>query len=819
MTIFSSSAQSYWDAGLPAIPLYRKAKNPAITQWDRYSSEMPAPQMQELWKHQYKNGNIGLPLGPQSNMVAIDVDSDDPTLSKILTDLLPETPWVRIGKKGRVMMYRWNNDRNAKIRLDDGSTLVEILGRGNQVVLPPSIHPDTDRPYTSNCNLWDVTDQLVPLPFEFESMLREALIEAGFKLSIRGSARVTDYISVGSRDNQMNSLAGLYSWAVIRGERTLIESLDMMESWCKNFVEHVAGDEIDSEKGRMKICEYVRRDVLEKNMILPKGWDDGLDDEQLKGLGLLFDEEKEAWEPQKILDYLKTEFFKYPGKDNAGRPRVIDYAIQRMVHNESVSELDQDRIFKWISQVCGGLFTIPGMRKRLRQLEQGAINGTDQTELAKAVYEDLSQYGEIRYDQDRFWQWEGSFWKVLETTDILRHIQDRYGACQAARKYNDHKGILSVMASQCTRPLGEVNDRGVNFANGFLDEDLQLRQHDPKYGQTYILPFRYMPGESGKCTRFKDMLFRYWGEDDDYEQKVAALQEAMCATLFGISTDYQRAICLYGAGKCGKSQILEIIQHLLPPGARCNVPPSSWNDRFAPADIANKLLNVCGELSDSKKIQGDRFKEIVAGETIRGEFKNMNGFDFRPRAANWFASNFLPISTDYSDGFNRRWLFLQFQHKIADGERVVRMGELVVMEEREQIVAWAIEALPRLRANGDYTLPKSHHYLVEEMANENNSVRFFLMKSGKVAIGVKSLKDSTKKSSPRISCTDLHNEYYAFCLTAVNARPVALQKFNRVMRELAIELGFQTGIEPGAMGEPTQYCENLTLVTAKRKAS
>ena len=54
------------------------------------------------------------------------------------------------------------------------------------------------------------------------------------------------------------------------------------------------------------------------------------------------------------------------------------------------------------------------------------------------------------------------------------------------------------------------------------------------------------------------------------------------------------------------------------------------------------------------------------------------------------------------------------------------LGDLIVAEEREAIVAWAALAMPRLLENKGYTLPSSHKQLIREVAQANNSVRFFM---------------------------------------------------------------------------------------------
>jgi putative DNA primase/helicase len=173
MHLFSKAAPSYWDAGLPVIPLLPQQKRPALTAWQNYCDSMPTIEERAFWLEQYSGGNVGLPLGPASGLIAIDIDTDDPALIEAIKAALPPSPWVRVGKKGCVLVFRWQEgQKNFKLKDAQGRMVVECLGKGNQVVLPPSIHPDTGMPYTANCNLWDVLDDVQPPGVNFEAKLR-----------------------------------------------------------------------------------------------------------------------------------------------------------------------------------------------------------------------------------------------------------------------------------------------------------------------------------------------------------------------------------------------------------------------------------------------------------------------------------------------------------------------------------------------------------------------------------------------------------------------------------------------------------------------
>lgn len=86
--IFSNEAPKYWVLGKPAIPLRAGFKNPWIEAWQVYADRTPNERERQLWLNTKGNGNIGLPMGAASGIVAIDVDSDDPRVQRIIEQLL-----------------------------------------------------------------------------------------------------------------------------------------------------------------------------------------------------------------------------------------------------------------------------------------------------------------------------------------------------------------------------------------------------------------------------------------------------------------------------------------------------------------------------------------------------------------------------------------------------------------------------------------------------------------------------------------------------------------------------------------------------------
>lgn len=777
---FGAIAPAYWAAGLPVIPLHYREKSPIMPRWTTFCSMMPTEEQRQEWMHRFLANNIGLPLGEASKVVILDIDTDNDIAINTIMAVAGRSPWERRGRKGKALAYRWRGERSFQIKDDNGKVVVELLAQGRQVVLPPSIHPDTQMEYVANCDLASVASGLAPLPDNIDVLLRGALEAAGIKLLAGATSRVVDFVSAGARDSAMTRMAGLLSWAVQRGERSFKEAEGMLRVWHANLVEKVAGDDIDINRGVANLAKFLVKDVTgPKKVMLPKGWDDGMTIEEKTALGLHLEDEHVEWPFEQIRDHLKDEFQKHD-RSSPHRAKAAQQMIARVAHSPNLSEMEREMLFKYMSENVGNL-TISAIRKELRGVEGGGMDGVDHAEIAQAVIDDLSEFGEMRAEAGSAWQWLGSSWVKMDDDDLLKHIIKNYGHKPAGKRATDHKGILQTVKTSLVRGLKTVDVEGVNFANGFVDRRPSLLAHDPSYGCTYTLPFRYLDKDVGRPSVFFDYLEQSWGGDPDYGEKVEALQEAICATIYGIAYELQRCFLIYGVANSGKSVLIDIVASLMPTEARCAVSPAVWGDKFAPMAMHGKLLNVCGELSAKSIIRGDTFKAIVSGDEISAAYKGRDPVAFKPKCANWFASNHLPRTDDTSDGFNRRWLIFTFNRAVSEEKKVLRLAEMIVAEEREKIVSWAIQAIERLTKRKNYTLPASHKIRLEQMAVRNSSVRHFISAEA-VRLG--------SNGGNRITATELLNRYFNFCVKEGVARRASRGDFCTEMSQLQTEFHF-----------------------------
>jgi P4 family phage/plasmid primase-like protien len=806
--IFATHAPRYWAAGLPCIPLRERNKMPDQNNWSLYGRQMPTEAEQGHWLARYPNGNIGMPFGPASGLCAIDIDTQDKDLEAAIREICGPTPYERVGKKGAGLIYRWDGQKNFKLRDADGGMLCEFLGLGNQMVLPPSIHPDCascgtknaagpagvstccgtpNIVYTSTTDLWDVKDELPCLGEDIECKLRKALDAKGFKVGPGGRSSPINIVPAGERDVQMVRHAGYLARVVLGIDRSanfsLMEAMAHMYHWVEHYTQKVSGDVIDPEKGLAKLLEFLLNDVA-RGRTLPKSWDAGLTDDlradpiiaQISELNA-----GQSWDVERAREWFDARVRETDGSIN-GAAEALDDLTQLIAKDSQFSSGQAKLVFGYIHERH---FRKEGITKRdmMAGLTQAQKNLEDaqaenQADIARAVLEQLQREGEIRYHNGQFWQWQGAHFDKLDHDDLYMHVANNVTDSALVRRNSDYKAVVEVLQKMCKGALAQSDERGINFANGFVGEDLEVVAHDPKFGATFTLPFNYDRDNATRSVKWMEFLHSVWGHEDDFEQRVMALQEMFAVTLFKTATRYQRAFLLFGRAGTGKTVILNVLRSLLPPDAVSELGPQLWGEKFTLTDMIGTAANICGELPENGMITGNIFKEVVEGSPVRTEFKNQDGFVFVPECAQWFASNYLPVSRDSTRGFTRRWLILDFNKPIREEDKIENLAQLLAAEEREAIAAWALEGLRRVLDQRGYTLPTCHDFRLGQMRRINNSVQAFLEDHKQVQL----------VDGGEIKAQELYDLYGAHIKHYRRGQMVGFERFMQMLEDLDLNI-------------------------------
>ena len=140
--MFEKYGFSLHQLGWNIIPVHEK--RPLIPYWSQYSDIPPTNYEIEKWSNKFSTANIGLVLGGFSDVIALDIDIDDPWIVQqirlVADDILGASPITRFGRAPRLV----NLYRGSHIKTSVGP--LEFLSTGRQVVIFGQ-HPLTKKQY------------------------------------------------------------------------------------------------------------------------------------------------------------------------------------------------------------------------------------------------------------------------------------------------------------------------------------------------------------------------------------------------------------------------------------------------------------------------------------------------------------------------------------------------------------------------------------------------------------------------------------------------------------------------------------------------
>jgi len=149
--IFGDAAPLYRNAGFWPRPVRPGTKACPIKKWNVPDPERKLGEL-DGWLEQFGHCGIGLVLGSPfpdgTKLAAVDIDHDG--YVRVTEALLRNPPCGRIGAKGIAYLARLRGDgkyRILKVKGEGGDRIGEILCDNRFLVLPPTIHPDTEQPY------------------------------------------------------------------------------------------------------------------------------------------------------------------------------------------------------------------------------------------------------------------------------------------------------------------------------------------------------------------------------------------------------------------------------------------------------------------------------------------------------------------------------------------------------------------------------------------------------------------------------------------------------------------------------------------------
>lgn len=248
----------------------------------------------------------------------------------------------------------------------------------------------------------------------------------------------------------------------------------------------------------------------------------------------------------------------------------------------------------------------------------------------------------------------------------------------------------------------------ITLTNGILNIDSVLAgepinrclgNHTPEWFSTTSLGFPFpVDDEDTACPTWLGFLQEVFAGD---EQRIELIQEAF-GHCFVPRNVHEVFWIFHGAGRNGKSTVLNVLRALLGNENVCSLSMEQLADRYLITQLQGKLANLCGDMNEMDRVQEGILKSVVSGESVTADRKYKDSIQFKPRARFFFATNPLPRFTDTSIGIWRRMQLVPFDF-VVDEER----EDLYLFDkfkaELPGIFLWALYGMLRLTEQGRFS--------------------------------------------------------------------------------------------------------------------
>lgn len=326
-----------------------------------------------------------------------------------------------------------------------------------------------------------------------------------------------------------------------------------------------------------------------------------------------------------------------------------------------------------------------------------------------------------------FW-YEGGIYRQIND-DILQgyikpYINQIDISLQKMRDVREVSQDLRTDLKFVSEDIFNSDENIINFRNGVLSlSDGRLYPHSPKFYSTVQIPCDYDP-KNTDCLNFRKYLRDLTQGDED---KQRFLLQYMGIAVSNIHADrMKKMLFICGEGNSGKSKILELTQRLLGEEniAVCNL--KDLEDKFGTSALYHKRLAGHGDMSALTVDEISTIKTLTGGDSVRGEFKGGNIFNFRFHGLLWFCTNQLPrFGGDKGEHVYERFIIMNITHSIAEKDRDADLPNKMYAE-RTAIINMLIPEIRRVIANGyRFDIPDGCKQNVEEYKVENSPVRQF----------------------------------------------------------------------------------------------
>jgi len=323
---------------------------------------------------------------------------------------------------------------------------------------------------------------------------------------------------------------------------------------------------------------------------------------------------------------------------------------------------------------------------------------------------------------------DGTFYNQLERPvadeEVLNWIVSRLSRHVRTGLNRRSRQLLELMRIQWRYELPRNKENLIHLANGTYDA-AEGTFSEEKHFTLNRLPVAYDP-DAKQRGAFWSLVYSLLDEAD-----VPTLQEYLGYCLLPTKRA-QKMMVIIGKGGEGKSTLGRVMEFLMGDSMVYNSIQKICTDRFARADLENKLLMVDDDMSLEALKQTSYLKTMVTQQgkmdLERKGVQSYQGHLYTRFLC--FSNGSLSALYDRSYGFYRRQIILTTLDK-EEGRTDEPFLPEIIKDELPWVLNWCLEGLRRLMQNNyQFTISSRAEKNLQEAMEEANSILMFLNSEG-----------------------------------------------------------------------------------------
>ncbi|MGI5255525.1 DNA primase family protein [Actinacidiphila glaucinigra] len=237
---------------------------------------------------------------------------------------------------------------------------------------------------------------------------------------------------------------------------------------------------------------------------------------------------------------------------------------------------------------------------------------------------------------------------------------------------------------------------------------------------------------------------------------------------------------LHGAGKNGKSALLDVVLQLLGDYADAAPPGFLMARTFEEhstelTELHGRRIIVCSELRAGDRFDESRVKLLTGGDMIKARRMRQDFFSFAPTHHLWLLGNHRPEVRTGGFAFWRRIRLIPFERTVPDERKIDNLARVLVQEEGPGILQWLIQgAVEWCRTRDPLNGPAQVQTATESYAASEDHIGRFLQEECVVQPGL------------RTEQTLLNDAYVKWCRSEMQEAAGPRVFSARVRQELGI---------------------------------